>query len=105
MASIEVDIKGIIKQVNECVMEYGLRMNARKSIVLCLNVAKLTHMVLTVFILCKLELMIQYVNRFFSPRVMDECLSPIDGDKSPALVSVMGKMQAVKHTTLRGHSI
>ena len=37
MASSEEDTKSIIEQVNECVIEYGLKLNVKKSKVVCLN--------------------------------------------------------------------
>ena len=37
MANSEEDMKVIIEKVNECVAEYGLRVNEKKSNVLCIN--------------------------------------------------------------------
>ena len=37
MASSEEDMKVIIEQVKECVMEYDLKFNEKKSKVVCIN--------------------------------------------------------------------
>ena len=37
MANSEEDMKVIMKKVNECVVEYGLKVNEKKSKVVCIN--------------------------------------------------------------------
>ena len=37
MANSEEDMKVIIEKVNECVVEYGLKVNEKKSKVVCIN--------------------------------------------------------------------
>ena len=37
MASSEEDMKVIMEKVNECVVEYGLKVNEKKSTVVCIN--------------------------------------------------------------------
>ena len=37
MANSEEDIKVIMEKVNECVVEYGLKVNEKKSKVVCIN--------------------------------------------------------------------
>ena len=37
MASSEEDMKVIMEKVNECVVEYGLKVNEKKSNVLCMH--------------------------------------------------------------------
>ena len=37
MASSEEDMKVIMEKVNECVIEYGLKVNEKKSKVVCIN--------------------------------------------------------------------
>ena len=60
----------------------------------------LTHLALTVFILRKLEIDDSVREQIFSlhESVMNKGVSPVDAAESPALVSVMEKMEAVKHS-------
>ena len=37
MANSEEDINVIMEKVNECVLEYGLKVNEKKSKVVCIN--------------------------------------------------------------------
>ena len=41
MANSEKDTKVIMEKVNECVVEYGLKVNKKKSKVVCINGEKL----------------------------------------------------------------
>ena len=37
MANSEEDMKVIMEKVNKCVVEYGLKVNDKKSMVVCIN--------------------------------------------------------------------